>query len=133
MSWYSQIQKDHKEIKSAFEHAIQDPSEPNITKARELLLAHAYAEEKSIYPSLKKHQIGDSDLLSEQHQAEEEIKHINSKTKDVKEKLSKLLQAVLEHAISHEEKDKFKQLREKLGIQQNLELGSLYKQHYHLK
>lgn len=132
LNWLSQIKKHHREIKAAFTTAIENPSQANINRVKTLVLAHSVAEEASVYPTLVKHGISDTNLEHEQDGAKAEVRKLASKWNepDIQNQLKKLLKGVLTHAIQHEEKNKFKKLFAKLDKEQNGELTAEYKKHY---
>jgi hemerythrin superfamily protein len=132
MNWLSEIKKHHEAIKRAFIIAINDPSESNVKELKFLINAHSIAEEAVIYPQLSKHGINDEQLEKEQTGAKEEIHYLSHHVDepDIKGKLKKLMKAVLEHAVVHEEHKAFPKLMSKLSTPENMKLGDEYMTHY---
>lgn len=142
MDWFKLIKKHHIEIKQAFETAIEDPSYNNVEEVKKLLMAHALAEEAVIYPALKPDGQDDEQLEKEQTEAKfavHELMHnYHSKFKTITKskrlyviaKLKEILEAVLTHAIDHEEKDQFLKLHNDLSKEKSDELGKEYQEKY---
>ena len=131
-NWLTIIKKHHKGIKAAFDAAKRNPTQATLQKLKKLLMAHAIAEENTVYPTLEEHGISDTSLEHEQDGAKAEVKKLaaNWKDPDIKKKIAKLEKGVLEHAIQHEEKDRFKRLFSKLDAEQTKKLTIAYKKRY---
>jgi len=141
MDWLKEIKKHHLGIKKQFDLCIKEPTKPNVEYLQTLIDAHAIAEEAVIYPQISKHDMDDEGLEKEQTEAKEIIHSLvknYSKWKNfvkndenyLVSKLTELKAAVLEHAIQHEEKDKFKKLYADLSKEETDKLGDKYMKHY---
>jgi hypothetical protein len=141
MDWLKEIKKHHLGIKKQFDLCIKEPTKSNVEHLEDLIDAHAISEEAVIYPEISKHGMNDEGLEAEQTEAKELIHYLVKnfdKYKGMKKgkesylvlKLTELKAAVLEHAIKHEEKDKFKKLYAELTKEETEKLGNEYIEHY---
>jgi len=143
MNWLSLIKQDHKGIEQAFNKCLKctDFGElgPLLKELSVLLARHSKAEEASVYTSLAQYGFkeGANELWEEQDHAGQVDSEIMRMYKDkdslrsIHRTIQTLKNEVLVHAISHEEKDYFPKLMEKLSPMENEELLKLYKENYY--
>jgi hemerythrin superfamily protein len=122
----------HNQIKSLFAETLDHSGkerEKAFIELRRLLAVHETAEEEIVHPRAKR-KIPDGDkVVSARLQEEQEAKTVLSELEDLDidadeftKKLSKLRDAVLEHA-DHEEKEEFSKLEEELDDKELERMG----------
>jgi hemerythrin superfamily protein len=130
------LTSQHEQIKALFAETLDHSGkerERAFIELRRLLAVHETAEEEIVHPRAKR-KIPDGDKvvgkrLEEEHEAKTvlgELEQLDVDADEFTDKLTKLRDAVLEHA-EHEEKEEFSQLNEELDEKELERLGRAVK------
>lgn len=122
----------HEQIKELFAETLNatgDKRKEAFVKLRRLLAVHETAEEEIVHPRAKRKIANGQDVvasrLAEEHQAKKvlaELEKLDVGSQEFTQKLTKLRDAVVQHA-EQEEKQEFAKLEQQLGSDEREKMG----------
>ncbi|GAB4195705.1 MAG: hypothetical protein Fur006_42450 [Coleofasciculaceae cyanobacterium] len=137
MDIFELIKTDHRKVEEIFSAIESTKTSKTLDKHfnqlyKELSL-HAQVEELTFYPTIRNHE-GTEELLEEAEEEHtevkvmlEQMKSMDSSSKEFKEKLSQLKEAV-QHHVQEEEEEVFPQIRQMMSTEELKQLASEFQE-----